>query len=233
MIGRPAEARMSEIKNLNERIEAIEDVLVAAATGDLSSSLDLSEDDALSPVEAGINQVLLDVGELLRSAQEQNRQLLETLDLARKQRATIEQLSTPIMRVWERVLVLPIVGAMDSKRADQALESLLEAVVTEQARCVILDITGVDLVDTQTATHFIKLAKATKLLGAECVISGVRPEVARTIVELGLDMVETPTCRNLEQALQSAFDVLGLSVVRRSRRHPRQAAPGQSKRTTR
>jgi len=76
---------MTEIRNLSERIEAIEDALVAAATGDLSGSLELSEDDALAPVEAGINQVLLDVGELLHSSQEQNRQLLETLELASKQ----------------------------------------------------------------------------------------------------------------------------------------------------
>jgi rsbT co-antagonist protein RsbR len=133
---------------------------------------------------------------------EQLRAQLATIDA---QRLAIQQLSTPILEVWDDVLALPVVGVVDSQRAAQMMERLLEEVVRRQARTVIIDLTGVEVVDTKTADYFLKVIRAVELLGARCSISGIRPAVAQTLVELGVDLGAIRTSRNLKHALRDSL----------------------------
>jgi rsbT co-antagonist protein RsbR len=114
-------------------------------------------------------------------------------------------LSTPILEVWDDVLALPIIGLVDSRRAAQIMERLLEEVVRRQVRTVIIDLTGVEIVDTKTADYFLKVIRAVELLGARCAISGIRPAVAQTLVELGVDLGAIRTARNLKHALRDSL----------------------------
>ena len=104
-----------------------------------------------------------------------NRDLETKLQMIEMQQAAIRDLSTPIIEVWAGVLCLPVVGLVDSQRSAEMTETLLEMIVAKQARTAIVDITGIDVMDTKTADHFIKMAKAVRLLGSECILSGINP----------------------------------------------------------
>jgi rsbT co-antagonist protein RsbR len=105
-----------------------------------------------------------------------------------RQQQELLELSTPVVRLWEGVLALPLIGTLDSSRAQTIMESLLEQIVTSGAEIAIIDITGVPTVDTLVAQHLIKTVAAARLMGADCIISGIRPQIAQTIVHLGLDL---------------------------------------------
>lgn len=122
-----------------------------------------------------------------------------------KQQETIRALSTPVIDVWEGVLTLPLIGAVDSKRAVEMTEQLLSRVVQSRARAVILDLTGVDVVDADTADHLVRLVRAAELLGARCIVSGVSPEIARAVVGMGIDLGAIRTLRTLEEALRTCI----------------------------
>jgi rsbT co-antagonist protein RsbR len=107
--------------------------------------------------------------------------------IARQQRELLE-LSTPVVRLWEGILALPLIGTLDSARTQTVMENLLEEIVSTGAEIAIIDITGVPTVDTLVAQHLIKTVAAARLMGADCVISGIRPQIAQTIVHLGLDL---------------------------------------------
>ncbi|MCA9656799.1 MAG: XylR N-terminal domain-containing protein [Myxococcales bacterium] len=128
--------------------------------------------------------------------------------LSRQQREAIDELSTPILEVWDDVLVLPIVGVVDRRRSADAMARLLEAVTLKQARCVIIDITGVDVVDTRTADDLVKLVEGAGLLGAWCVVTGVSAAVAQTLVEIGADLSRLTTLRDLKQGLRACIRYL-------------------------
>ncbi|HBL26238.1 MAG TPA: sigma-b regulator rsbr [Acidobacteria bacterium] len=131
-----------------------------------------------------------------------NRELEAKLETIEMQQAAIRELSTPIIEVWTGVLCLPVVGVVDSQRSAEMTETLLEMIVAKQARTAIVDITGIDVMDTKTADHFIKMARAVRLLGAECVISGINPGIAQTLTHIGVDLAGVRTMRNLRDALQ-------------------------------
>jgi rsbT co-antagonist protein RsbR len=135
----------------------------------------------------------------LRQGQEERQELIERLRLA------IEDLSTPILELWESVLALPVIGVVDSKRSAEMTERLLAEVVNRQARFVIVDLTGVELIDTKTADHFVKMVRAVELVGASCMVSGIRPAVAQTLVELGVEFGALKTLGNLRHALAEAI----------------------------
>jgi rsbT co-antagonist protein RsbR len=118
------------------------------------------------------------------------------------QRNAIRELSTPIMEVWEGVLCLPVVGELDGQRSDEMTEELLAAIVTRRAKCAIIDITGIQVMDTGTADHFLRMAKAVRLLGASCMLTGVNPGIANTIVHMGVDLSDIATHRSLRDALR-------------------------------
>ncbi|HEX4830992.1 MAG TPA: STAS domain-containing protein [Trebonia sp.] len=130
------------------------------------------------------------------------------------QSAAMMELSTPVVRLWEGIIAVPLVGTLDSARTQVVMERLLEALVASGAAHAVIDITGVPTVDTEVAQHLLKTVSAVRLLGAECTISGIRPQVAQTIVSLGIEFGDIATKATLADALAVAFRQAGLTVVR-------------------
>ncbi len=131
-----------------------------------------------------------------------------------RQTDEIGEISTPVIRVWEGVLALPIIGTLDSMRTQMVMENLLQEIVNTESSIAILDISGVPAVDTLVAQHLIKTVSATRLMGADCIISGIRPEIAQTIVHLGIDLSGIKTKATLASALRLAFGMLSIEVKR-------------------
>lgn len=136
-------------------------------------------------------------------------------DVISRQTDEISEISTPVIRVWDGVVALPIIGTLDSSRTQIVMENLLQQIVDTESSIAILDISGVPAVDSLVAQHLIKTVSATRLMGAECIISGIRPEIAQTVVHLGIDLNGIITKATLASALQTAFDMLQLTVVKR------------------
>ncbi|MGH3649754.1 MAG: STAS domain-containing protein, partial [Acidimicrobiia bacterium] len=126
----------------------------------------------------------------------------------------IRRLSTPVITVWDEVLVMPLVGVVDSTRAQQMMEQLLQRIAAETARFVILDITGVPTVDTAVAEHLLKTTKASRLVGAEALLVGISPKVAQTLVRLGVSLSEVATYPDLRSGLDHALRSLGYEMRR-------------------
>jgi rsbT co-antagonist protein RsbR len=135
-----------------------------------------------------------------------------------EQRLTILELQTPIITVWDGILALPIVGSMDTARAQEMNEALLEKIVETGAEIVILDITGVPVVDTALAKHLLETVSAARLLGADVLVVGLSARTAMTMVHLGLDLGGVTTRTTMAKGLQLAFDRLGYEVVQRKPR---------------
>lgn len=129
-----------------------------------------------------------------------------------RQTDEIAEISTPVIRVWDGILALPIIGTLDSSRTQIVMENLLQEIVETGSSIAILDISGVPAVDSLVAQHLIKTVSATRLMGAECIISGIRPEIAQTVVHLGIDLSNIITKASLATALAYAFRVLRLEV---------------------
>jgi anti-anti-sigma factor len=146
--------------------------------------------------------------ELARRAEElanTNRELAREIEERQATEATMRSLSTPIIRVWKDVLALPVIGAVDHARATQMMERLLEEIVRSEAETAVLDLTGVERVDQETGRYLVDIAKAVRLLGSRCFLSGISPAVARTMVEFGADVTEMQTFAELEDALRRAI----------------------------
>jgi rsbT co-antagonist protein RsbR len=133
--------------------------------------------------------------------------------IARQQQDMLE-LSTPVVKLWDGVLALPMIGTLDSSRTQVVMETLLQRIVDTGADVAILDITGVPTVDTLTAQHLIKTVTAARLMGAECIISGIRPQIAQTIVHLGVDLGDIVTKASLAEAFKLALSRNGMALVR-------------------
>jgi rsbT co-antagonist protein RsbR len=160
----------------------------------------------------------------LNKHEQANRELEMKLQMIEMQQAAIRDLSTPIIEVWAGVLCLPVVGLVDSQRSAEMTETLLEMIVAKQARTAIVDITGIDVMDTKTADHFIKMAKAVRLLGSECILSGINPSIAQTLTHIGVDLTGIRTMRNLRDALQAHLrDTEQLGGARSGGRKPESA----------
>lgn len=136
-------------------------------------------------------------------------------DIISRQVDEISEISTPVITVWEGIVALPIIGTLDSSRTQVVMENLLQQIVDTGSSIAILDISGVPAVDSLVAQHLIKTVSATRLMGAECIISGIRPEIAQTVVHLGIDLNGIITKASLASALKTAFDMLQLTVVKR------------------
>jgi rsbT co-antagonist protein RsbR len=133
--------------------------------------------------------------------------------IARQQQEMME-LSTPVVELWEGVLALPLIGTLDSARTQVVMQNLLEAIVQTGAEIAIIDITGVPTVDTLVAQHLLKTIAAARLMGADCIVSGIRPQIAQTIIHLGVDLTNVITKATLADAFAIALRRSGLSVVR-------------------
>ena len=195
----------------------MQDILQAAIGGDYSKRCTTAitqsfETNPLTLVTPSINLLLDELlnkerkrvkaeKDLTRTVEELQKQLL----VVEKQAMAIKELSTPVLELWDDVLVLPVIGVVDTKRSVALMERLLEEATNKQSRFVILDITGVDVVDTKTADHFIKVVKAAELLGSTCILTGIRPAVAQTLVEIGVDLSSIKTLSNLKEALRECM----------------------------
>jgi rsbT co-antagonist protein RsbR len=135
-------------------------------------------------------------------------------DIITRQQRELLELSTPVVKLWDGILALPLIGTLDSARTQVVMESLLQQIVTTGAGVAIIDITGVPTVDTLVAQHLLKTVAAARLMGADCIISGVRPQIAQTIVHLGVDLGDVATKATLADAFRLALRRTGLSVVR-------------------
>lgn len=197
-----------------KRIDGVLTALARAAAGDFAHPIEISENaDEFLEVEAAANMLL----EELASAKRQNEDNLRMIEeknreIADRQNMALRELSTPIISIWDGILTLPVIGMVDTERAADMMDTMLERVVNDQASHVIIDITGVNVLDTRTADHFLRMAKAVRLLGSECLLTGISPPIAQTMTQLGIDTASVRTVRCLSDALAEAFRERGLEV---------------------
>jgi rsbT co-antagonist protein RsbR len=131
-----------------------------------------------------------------------------------RQQTELLELSTPVVKLWDGILALPMIGTLDSARTQIVMESLLQKIVETESQIAIIDITGVPTVDTLVAQYLLKTVAALRLMGADCIISGVRPQIAQTIVHLGVDLQGVTTKANLADALALAFKRTGVAFAK-------------------
>jgi rsbT co-antagonist protein RsbR len=189
---------------LAERIVGVLLALSDVAEGkfDVQMPVDFPEDHPLGALTIGINQMTQALAVARRESDRFKQEVEEKLALIERQKAAMRELSTPIIEVWEGVLCLPIVGVVDTVRSTEMTDSLLQAVVAKGIACVIIDITGIDVMDTRTADHFLRMAKAVRLLGARCFLTGVNSMIAQTMVHMGVDLAGLECRRTLRDALK-------------------------------
>ncbi|MCC6558256.1 MAG: HAMP domain-containing protein [Polyangiaceae bacterium] len=204
---------------VTRRLAGLGDASKRVAAGDLDVRVEARGDDEIGQLAATFNVMaaaVRDREERRRKADEEihalNEGLRQNLEVVRERNLTLEQLrlsvealSTPVLEVWSGVLALPVIGAVDAQRAATMTEKLLGEVVRTQCRFVILDVTGVDLIDTATADRLLRVALAVELLGARCVVTGVRPSVAQSLVALDVGLGRLKTARTLEHALRECI----------------------------
>ena len=176
----------------------------SAIRSDLSSNQDKLFDTIWTATEM-LDRLALITSEAFMAARE---------ELISRQQTELLELSTPVVKLWDGILALPIIGTLDSARTQVVMESLLQTVVATNSKFAIIDITGVPTVDTLVAQHLLKTITAARLMGAECIISGVRPQIAQTIVHLGINLEDVVTKAKLSDAFALALQRSGRKVVR-------------------
>lgn len=134
-------------------------------------------------------------------------------EIITRQRADMMELSTPVIKVWDKILTLPIIGTLDSRRAQVMMEALLQKIVETNSTIAILDITGVRTMDTLVANHLIKTVTAARLMGARCILTGVSPAIAQTMVQLGIDLTQITTRAQMSDGIKLALEMSGRAVV--------------------
>ncbi len=139
-------------------------------------------------------------------------------DVIRRQQQELLELSTPVVKLWEGILAVPLIGTLDSARTQIVMENLLNKIVETGASIAIIDITGVPTVDTLVAQHLLKTVAAARLMGAECIVSGIRPQIAQTIVHLGVELHGTTTKATLADAIATALRHTGWKLARLEQR---------------
>jgi rsbT co-antagonist protein RsbR len=189
---------------VRERIADVLMTLSSIAAGAVEERMPtaLDEDDPFAVLYEGINEMVTTLvanQERLAAIQHDLESKLETIE---EQRSAIRELSTPVIEVWEKVLCLPIVGVMDTVRSAEMTEKLLRAVTEKKTGYVIIDVTGIEVMDSRTTDHFIRMARAVQLLGSECVLAGISPAIAQTMVHMGVELGGIGTFRSMRDALQ-------------------------------
>lgn len=165
----------------------------------------------------GAVAVFHDISERKRWEKELEAQLArekQSNEMLRRLSTTVSELSTPILELWDDVLALPVIGVVDTRRSAEMMERVLEEITRTQCRFVILDVTGVDVVDTSTADRFIRLVHAVQLIGARCMLTGIRSAVAQTLVSLGLDLGSLTTLRTLKHGLRECLRLMATEADR-------------------
>ena len=164
---------------------------------------------ALSEDLWGISTMLDKLGLVTIEAYQRGRE-----QVIERQQQELLDLSTPVIKLWDGIVAVPLIGTLDSERTQVVMESLLEAIVVNEAAIAIIDITGVPTVDTLVAQHLLKTVAAARLMGTECIISGIRPQIAQTIVHLGVELGDVTTKSNLADALKVALKKSHLTIVK-------------------
>jgi rsbT co-antagonist protein RsbR len=207
-------------EQLKQYIAEFFGVLRAVDGGDLAARVPARFNDAepMAALATTVNAIIERLALVRSETQRYERELEEQLATIEKQRAAIKELSTPMIEVWAGVLCVPIVGVIDSSRAAEMTSALLSTVVEKKVRFTIIDITGIEAMDTRATDHFLRMARSVRLLGAECVLSGINPNVARSIIHMGVELSGIQTYRSLRDALQH-------HVRRRARSLAASAAP--------
>ncbi|HVQ64442.1 MAG TPA: protoglobin domain-containing protein [Terriglobia bacterium] len=139
------------------------------------------------------------------------------LETMTRHQAAIRELSTPVIKVYDRILLLPIVGTVDTQRANQIMETVLVQVVEQQAKVIIIDIAGVPVVDTKVADHILQTTAAVRLLGAQTVLTGISASVARTVVQLGVELTQVDTRAKLSEGIELALSLVGKKISSKSK----------------
>jgi rsbT co-antagonist protein RsbR len=199
-----------------DRIQRMIDVISLISLGEFDPQLTRIDTGNVTEDFARLEESLNILSRELAEARQQNeastkrielsrRELEEKLAMIERQQLTIRDLSTPIIELWDEILTLPIVGIVDTQRSLEMTSRLLRRIADSRFRCVIVDVTGVDVVDTMTADHFVKMIKSAQLLGVYCVVTGVSPEIAQTLVRIGVDLASVKTLRTLKDGLKDCF----------------------------
>lgn len=222
---------MQKIKDVDARLRRLTETLahLLASEFEAIDAFGEVEDDPLGRIEETVQFLVMDIktvstanrekeacllmqqeelaakSELLevqqRSIDQHEQELRATAETIERQAVAIRELSTPVLEVWDDVLVLPVIGTVDTHRSERIMVNLLDSIVAKRTQWVIIDITGVEVVDTRTADHLIKMVRAAGLLGTSCLLCGLQPAVAQTLVGVGVELAEIMTARNLKQAL--------------------------------
>ena len=171
------------------------------------------KDGSEVPVEIGLNPIETSAGSFVLAAVADITERVEREKLLERQRNEILELSTPVMLVWDKVLALPIIGTLDTLRAARLTESLLQKIAVHEAEFVILDISGVPTIDSAVAQNLLKTVQGARLMGADSIISGVRPETAQAMVHLGIDIGALRSRATLRDALQLALKLRKEALV--------------------
>ena len=213
--------------DLMSSISEILEALRAVARGELHHRLVPKYEDT-HPVGAlalSVNAMLEALAEAQAKTATYQEELKEKILAIERQQIAIQELSTPIIEVWKGVLCVPVIGILDSARTSEMTSSLLAMIVQKQARCALVDITGIEAMDTRAVDHFLRMARAVRLLGAKCILSGVHPNISQTIVHMGIDLHGLETHRTMRDALrQYVLQTSAASqAVRRKDIQPRDA----------
>jgi rsbT co-antagonist protein RsbR len=212
-----------------ERLERLKNAVAFAAAGAFDQaieSLALGAPDRFSEVEemlrlffGELKMMTERVEEAVFALETSKQELLDKLATIEAQRAAIQKLSTPIVDAWEGVIALPLVGLVDAARAREMSEKLLRRIAESRARWVIIDLTGVEDIDVETAEHLVRLSAAVKLLGSRCLLTGIGSKVAGALVVLGKNLGELKPLRSLQEGLRYCLaQELGEEKLRRPRR---------------
>lgn len=201
---------MTDITELGdeELIDSVADVLLVLSNvglGDYTSRVPVDGIDESHPLYSlycGINEMIASLADEQARREAYQSELEDKLQTIERQRVAIRELSTPIIEVWDSVLCLPIVGVLDTVRSTEMTVALLQAVVEKEARYAIVDITGIEVMDTGTAEHFVRMARSVSLLGAQCSLTGMNPHIAQTVAHMGIELSGIQTYRSLKDALQ-------------------------------
>ena len=204
--------------NMNEltdeqRLENLIDVIGAMVSLDFSQKAIIDDSEgAFNMIAMGLNMLSEELESSVVSKSELEEKNQKLLQLAEEQKMAISLMSTPISKLWEGILLLPLVGMVTTERIKDVLINILESIASTQSKVFILDISGVGIVDTSTANHFIKLAKATRLMGCRSILSGITSETAQTMVELGINIEEIQTTGTMKDAIEKAFSYTGFQL---------------------
>jgi rsbT co-antagonist protein RsbR len=171
------------------------------AFDDASELLTTPDDDSFGELEGMLGLFFRELQDAraLRDAHARQQEVIE------RQRMALDELSAPILDVWQGIVALPVIGVVDSRRAADMTEKLLARIIERAARFVIIDVTGVEVLDTQTADYFLKMVRAAGLLGSRCVLTGIRPELAQTLVAGGVELGGVETVRSLREGIEACL----------------------------